>query len=192
MKTMKPTNKIEWILLISGIILLPLFSLYLSCKTSLFYENLTYVGNLAINRKLFILWGILQSLFYFISFWYLYHKLHLQKKWMLPLSGTITILSIIAFLLPYTNHSGDLFSQLHVYGSIGSCIATYWIIIKTIYDCIFYHFDYYVICRKLLFLILSAFGFSIILLGDISTLSELILLDGLNVIFIFMILRINE
>lgn len=190
MKLRKPTNKTEWILTIIGIIILPLFSLYLSSKASLFYENLTYVGNLSINRNLFIIWGILQSLFYFISFCYLYQKLNMQKKWMLSVCTLITLLSIIAFLLPYTNHSGNIISQLHVYGSMCSCIATYVIIIIIINDCIYINFNYYIHSRKLLFLVLTTFTFCIILFGDISTLSELVLLDGLNILFIDMLISI--
>ncbi|NBK96446.1 MAG: hypothetical protein EOM50_00230 [Erysipelotrichia bacterium] len=188
MKLLKPTNKIEWCLCISGLFLLPLFSLYLASQASLFYENLTYVGNLAMNRSLFIIWGILQSLYYFICFYYFTIKTTLLHKNFLYISGFCTLLSIIAFLLPYQNHSADIVSQLHVYGSMLSCIITYIIILYIIKKTADYDYVFFQHSKNIVFLILTMFAFCIILLGDISTLSELILLDGLNLIFLYFIL----
>lgn len=192
MKLEKPVNKKEWLLVFSGLFILPLFSLNLSSKASLFYENLTYVGNLTNNRHLFIIWGILQSVFYFASFYTLYHKLNLQKKHLISLSACLMSISIIAFLLPYSNHGGDILSQLHVYGSMFSCIGTYGMIVYVLTEQANYDFHYFISCRNLLFIILSIFAFCILLLGDISTLSELFLLDGLNLIFIYMILHTKD
>lgn len=189
MKLNTNIKKSEQLLIISGLIILPLLSFYLSSKASLFYENLTYVGNLSSNRTLFILWGIIQSFFYFICFYRLYHKLQMKQKWLISLSLLLTIISIIAFLVPFTNHSGDILSQFHIYGSMFSCLWTYLIIVYTLNDCAKYDFHYFIKCRNLLFLIVSIFAFCIILLGDISTISELVLLDGLNILFIYMLIQ---
>lgn len=188
MKLNMNIKKSKWILIICGLLFLPLLSFYLSSKASLFYENLTYVGNLPSNRSLFILWGIMQSCFYFICFYRLYHKLQMKQKWLISSSLLLTIISIIAFLVPFTNHSGDILSQFHIYGSMFSCLGTYLIIVYTLNDRANDDFDYFIKCRNLLFLIISIFAFCIILLGDISTISELVLLDGLNILFIYMIL----
>lgn len=192
MKTNHKIHKTDYMIMIIGVLILPLFSLYLSSKASLFYENLTYVGNLPKNRIIFIIWGICQSLYYFCCFHLLYKKMHIQKRREYILSLLFTFISIIAFLVPYTNHSSDLCSQLHVYGSMLSCIATYLILIGVINDSASYDFAYFDHCRKLLAAILSAFAFCILLFGDISTLSELILLDGLNILFVYMLLKANE
>lgn len=190
MKLNNKAKKTEWLIIIIGVIILPLCSLYLSSKASLFYENLTYVGNLPSNRGLFIIWGIIQSSFYFICFYKLYHKLQMKEKWQIVVSLVLTIISIIAFLLPFTNHSGDIFSQLHIYGSMFSCLGTYLIMIYILNDCAKYNLYYFIKCRNLLFLIVSIFAFCILLLGDISTISELVLLNGLNIQFVYMLIFI--
>lgn len=167
---------------------LPMLSFYLASKASLFYENLTYVGNLASNRTLFIIWGILQSLFYGASYFYIIQKFNTQNKRLRLLCIFITSMSIIAFLLPYQNHSADILSQLHVYGSMLSCIFSFVLLIQQIIAFATHDLYLFTQAKKGLFMVVSSFAFLILLFGDISSMSELFLLNGLNYLFLYLIL----
>ncbi len=187
MRKQKTNSPLLFIFIAILALLLPALSFYLASKASLFYENLTYVGNLASNRSLFMVWGILQSLCYFIAYLYVTDKFHTRKKSSDILCAMITLISIIAFVLPYQNHSGDIVSQLHVYGSMSSCIFTFVLVMRQIV--LFASIDLYLYekAKTYFLLILSLFAFLIILFGDISTLSELVLLNGLNFLFVYLI-----
>lgn len=187
MKQIRHWTLFQKLWLCIGGVFLPLFSLYLSSKASMFYENLTYVGNLESNRYLFMIWGIVQSLYYLLSYYISATTLHVYNRKLFIVSIIITVISIVAFLLPYQNHSGDIISQLHVYGSMLSCIATFILIIIMLSTLSYYDYVIFEKAKKLILLILSGFAFCILLFGDISTLSELILLNGLNYFFIFLI-----
>ena len=84
----------------------------------------------------------------------------------------------------YPNGSNDLFSQLHVYGCIIATILSWLLYLHLLYDLskknilAFHH------CLQPTLWIVCLFTFVILLFGDISSLAELILLNGLNYLFL--------
>lgn len=155
-------------------------SLYLATRSSLFYENLTYIGNLETYRPIFIVWGVSQSLFY----GFLYYQI--IKKWNLnyPLANGLTFLAIImnilSFLLPYQNHSGDLLSQAHVYMSIGSSVLTLFIILWLTQRMQILEFNIFLRIKNFLFKFVILIGFLAMLLGDFTSIMELVFTNGIS------------
>ena len=174
-------------LIFMGSILLPFLCFYLAFQESLFYENFTYVGNQAEFRSLFILWGCLQACFFFVSYLLILINYNIYSKKYIFFCGVVSFIHISATLSPFTNHSNDFLSTYHVIGSMLACILTYVLVMawcKRISDSEFLLSNQ---VRILLYYILSAFTFTIFILGDISSLSELILVNGLNFVFIYIL-----
>lgn len=165
-------------------LLLLSLSLFLATRDSLFFENLTHVGNQKEWRFLFLFWGILQS-FYFFYLYLMSLKIESQHTLGKTILATIALcLNLAGLLLPYQNGSSDLFSQLHVYGCIIATILSWLLYLHLLYDLskknilAFHH------CLQPTLWIVCLFTFVILLFGDISSLAELILLNGLNYLFL--------
>lgn len=167
-------------------------SILLASQANLFYENLTYIGNLANTRLYFMLWGIALSLFYAYSYYTLYNVIPYAKHKYVPYSILCCVVSIIAFVLPYQNHSGDLLSQLHVYGSMASCIATYIIVAFTLFDASLVERKQTHRIQTLFYAILFISVASILFIGDISSFGELLLLNGLSLVFVYAIYQYKK
>lgn len=179
-------------MIFAGTLLLPVLSLYLGTRASLFYENITYVGNMKQHHLLFIIWGTLNSLYYMGSYLFLIKQLPNISKHHSILCICMTILSILSFLCPYKLHSGDLLSQFHVYGSIIAGAGTLALLMHTtLYAQMFYP-HYFSKIKNMLMMILIISSTLLLTLGDISTLMELVLLNGLNYIFAYIFFTSNK
>lgn len=187
MKTSNISNTTKYIFMIGGILLF-ILSIYMSLKASLLYENLTYVGTIKENHYLFILWGIALSIYYTIGYFLFVVINNCVNKKQILICISICILSILSFLSPYTLHSGDFFSQFHVYGSMLSCTFTFMLLIHTLLQIQFQDLDYFNKIKKIIVAVLCVSMIPLISIGDICTLSEIILLNGIIFIMNYSIL----
>lgn len=168
-------------------ILLASISLYLATRSSLFFENLTYIGNLSQYRPLFLVWGISQSLFYGFLYYQIIKKWHIKNQFISTLTILAIVANIISFILPYQNHSGDLLSQIHVYMSIGSSVLTCFIILWLIQRMQQIDFNLFLEARNKMMIMITLVGFMAILLGDFTSIMELIFTNGISYLLITMI-----
>lgn len=172
--------------------MLGVLSLYLACQSNLFYENLTFVGNKQELRMLFMIWGISLSILYGYAFQLLLKLCHINKQFLLSFAWLCCGVSIVAFLLPYENHSGDILSQLHVYGSMISCIITYLLLLYVIHQLLLIYPQQSMRIQKVAYSILMVSVSSILLIGDISSFAELLLLNGLSFIFMYALVILEK
>lgn len=178
MKNNYMNKKIKYRFMIGGILLFFL-SIFMAFQASILYENLTYVGTIKNNHTFFVVWGILLSLYYTYGY-YLFMKINtvFNKKYFYICIG-ICILSILSFLSPYTLHSGDFLSQFHVFGSMSSCTLSFILFGYTLIQIQFQDMNYYIKIEKSIFTVLFMALIPLIVVGDICTLSEIIILNGL-------------
>lgn len=104
-------------------ILILLLTIILTSRVDLMYENLTGVLILPQYRYFAIIHIILCACFFAYKTLLIYKTLPIQKniyKYIIILTG---ITMIIGSLFPYTINSRDLFSILHVYCSMLSCLS---------------------------------------------------------------------
>lgn len=168
-------------------ITLALLSLFLATRSSLFYENLTYIGNIPTYRPLFLLWGISQSLFYGFLYYQIMQKWLIKNNLVTFFTVLAILMNILSFLLPYQNHSGDLLSQIHVYMSIGSSIITCLILLWLIQKMQTYDFTIFIHARSILLRLITIIGFLAMLLGDFTSIMELVFTNGISFLLITMI-----
>lgn len=191
MKSLKPKTPMERLLFLFAFILIPIFSIILGLQKSIFYENLTYIGNQKEFRLYFQLWGVILSLDYFISFYYLTKKTNVTKPHFVLFAGVLTFLSITSFFLPYQPTQYPQLSNLHVYTSLASSVFT--IVLLTYYVHLFQFVDveYYQRCSKIIhsYLIISAI--LLLGLGDISGILELFMAIFISIFLYYMICSYN-
>lgn len=187
MKKRKKITITKYTLIILGTIILPIFSFYLGSRASLLYENITYIGNMKTYHTPFIIWGILNSLYYMISYLIIISNFPNLKSKTKPICIILTIISILAFLSPYTLRSADFLSQFHVYGSMTSAIGTIMLIIYTIIYGQMYYPEHLTKMKNQLLALAIFCSMLLVTIGDISTLLELILLNGLNYIMAYLL-----
>lgn len=155
-------------------------SFYLATRSSLFYENLTYVGNMNEHRLLFLIWGISQSLYYAFLYMQIIQKKEIKNTVMNIAVACASILNIISFLLPYQNHSGDLLSQIHVYTSIGSSVLTCIILLWLLQSMQTINFNTFLIVRNHFMVLVSIVVFMAFLFGDFTSIMELFFTNGIS------------
>ncbi|MDF9823789.1 hypothetical protein M2475_000194 [Breznakia sp. PF5-3] len=186
MKSLKPENKIEALLFLFAFIILPIFSILLGVQESIFYENLTYIGNQPQYRLLFQIWGITISLDYFFSFYYLTKKTKVYGKRLLPIAAVLSFISILSFFIPYNAHQ-PLLSNLHVYTSLSSSLLTICLIFYYVH---LFQFDepaYYQKCFRCIIAFMIICVTLLLILGDISGILELVMTLFLSVFLYYMI-----
>ncbi len=170
-------------LMMSSALLLLIMSLYLASRGSFLYDNFTFVGNQPSIRPFFILWGLLQSLYAYVLFIKIV-KVYALRKHFILYATIISTMNIIGIVSPYTIHSNDFFSTLHVLCNMGATLASIlltFLVIKQISKSNYVLGMHFFTLLKLL---LAGFSFSFMLLGDIASFGQIILLNGLNALFI--------
>lgn len=193
MKQLKPINKMLLLYFLFGIIILPILSIYLGTRASILYENLTYIGNTLQYRFLFLVWGITLSLFYCFSYFKVVKLYELKQPTYNYLCIIATCLNIIAMLMPFKNHSGDIFSQLHIYTSFMATLLTCLLIYKIVSKLQKTDFLIFLFIRNSILSLISLSTMCILLLGDFSTLLEIIFTNGISFLFYTLLsLKIHE
>lgn len=187
MKFLKPQNKIETLLFICAVFIIPIFSILLGSQESILYENLTYLGNQKDYRLFFQLWGILISLDYLISFLYLMHKTKIIGTRLRIIAIFLTIISILSFFIPYNMETNPFLSNVHVYLSLSSSLLTIFMIIYYIHLFQFINFSYYQKGSKIIYSYIIICVFLLLALGDISGILELVMTIFLGLFLYYMI-----
>lgn len=95
--------------------------IYLTSRMSLVNDNLTTVLQIHEYRLITIIFMILTTIYLAYSFIRLFHQSVDGRRydWLVIVSGLIMIVSIIC---PYYENRHDLWSQIHVYGSLYGCM----------------------------------------------------------------------
>lgn len=182
-----PKTLIERLFALLTLIILPFLSFSLASHSSLFYENLTYIGNKPEHRLLFQIWGVAQSLlfyFYFIYWQTLTKTINRNRH---TIAQIITLVNISSFFIPYSK-SDPILSNLHVYTSLLPSVFTIVIVMYCLKDFQFANPIYFSKNTKLLSLFITLLFLSLFLFGDISTISELLLTNFLNFIFYHLVI----
>lgn len=187
MKLWKPTNTIETILCILAVIVIPVTSLILGLQESVLYENLTYIGNQPQYRLLFQIWGVLVSVDYLVSFYYLTRKTGVYGKRLIPLACVLTIMSISSFFIPYNTEIYPMLSNLHVYASLLSSVFTIFLIIYYVYLFQFIQPVYFEKCFRFMISFIIIAVTLLFVLGDISGILELVMSIFLSLFLYYMI-----
>ncbi len=96
----------NWVFIITGLIIIPIYSLVFIIKDDIFTFTLSIIGNIEGNRKILIMWGIHIALFFLIAIGYLitaYNITSKSTKWLLLISCIFLILTVITPLSPTHN-----------------------------------------------------------------------------------------
>ncbi len=114
--------------------ILPALGIYLSSFANIFYENISYIGNIIGHQYLMYLWGCLSiSYFYFMNYSLLKKIQVLPVQWNYLLFSSC-ILMIISILLPYHPELYPFLSQCHIYtafiGTIPFIFITFFILFQ--------------------------------------------------------------
>lgn len=101
-----------------------ILTVYLSTRFDPMYENITGVASLPQYRSIVIVYTLLTACFFAYKMLKIYKKIpisHLQRYQFIILLTAITM--SIGSLFPYTFNGTDLFSKIHVYCSMMSCLS---------------------------------------------------------------------
>lgn len=187
---MKKTNNLSKII-IGSMLFLGCISLYIATRASLFYRNMTFVGNMPAYRLLFITWGIMQSIFFTSMAFMICDRyfVNTEKQNVKIFILVDTALNIIAYLLPYKHPGGDLLSQLHVYLSFISSALAVCILLYILKRLAFIHPGNFIVCRNQIFTLLMIISFLAMLLGDFTGIMEIVYLNGISIIMYTMLFK---
>lgn len=173
-------------LILAMICILDVCCLFLATRASLFYRNMTFVGNTPQYRWLFVIWGILQS-FFFAFMAFRICKKYQTKKYIYTLTISDTILNIIAYLLPYKHPGGDFISEMHVFLSFITSIFAAIILLLILKEIFYKNYDVFTTCKNILTIFTSIIIFLAMALGDFSGIMEIVFLNGMYLILYTML-----
>lgn len=173
-------------IILAIICILDLCCIYLATRESLFYRNMTNVGNTPQYRWLFVIWGILQSFFFAYMAFQICRK-YQTKKSIYAFVICDTILNIVAYLLPYKYPGGDLISEMHVLSSFYSSIFAVLILVLILKELFYKHYDLFNTCKNILTIFTSIIIFLAMALGDFTGIMEIVFLNGMYFILYTML-----
>ena len=175
--------------IISAILLLGVTSLFLATRSSLFYRNMTYVGNMAEYRILFILWGIVQSIFFTCMAYFIISRYAQGKTCKRLWSFTFLdfLLNVIAYLLPYQHPGGDFISQMHVFLSFNSSALAILILLYIMKLIFTQNYTVFIKVKNQMSILLILIFFLAMLLGDFTGIMEIVFLNGISIILYTML-----
>lgn len=104
-------------------IIIPILTIFVTTRSSLLYENVTYIANHSQYRFLVCILAILLSYHYFSSFKIIFKQTHFKNTLTSKLLLLSTLSITIAFLIPYNPALYPLLSKLHVLFSLGGAIV---------------------------------------------------------------------
>ena len=99
------------------------FTIFITSRANLMYENMTGVATMAEYRLLVIFFTILSSCYFVYKTHKIFHFLFWQKKYIYNIINLTGLTMSLGALCPYTINGQDLFSKLHVYCSMFSSIS---------------------------------------------------------------------
>lgn len=177
--------------IILAIILLGFASLFLATRSSLFYRNMTYVGNMSEYRILFILWGIAQSTFFTCMASFIISRYAQNKDYKLLCILTLSdfVCNVIAYLLPYKHPGGDFISQMHVFLSFNSSVLAVIILLYMMKLLFSQNYTAFIKVKKQMSLLLTIIFFLAMLLGDFTGIMEIVFLNGISIIMYTMLFK---
>lgn len=170
-----------------GLFVIPCLSIFIATRSSLLYENFTYVGNQTRYRPIFIIWGLLLSLHMLVTFFTLLYITKNHKRMYWYLVSLLGLLHATSYVLPYDKSKSLLTSELHVYISISTFVAYIFLLLFYLYK--LNHFYLFISSVKAMISLLVAMFFALLLTGDISSLVELI---NTNFMAIYMIILLKR
>ena len=91
------------------------FTIFITSRANLMYENMTGVATMAEYRLLVIFFTILSSCYFVYKTHKIFHFLFWQKKYIYNIINLTGLTMSLGALCPYTINGQDLFSKLHVY-----------------------------------------------------------------------------
>ena len=100
-----------------------LLTVIMSCQGDLMYENITGVSLKEGMHIWIILYAIVTATFYAYQTYKLYKQLSKPRVWAHIWIVLTAITMIAGSFFPYTINSKDIFSTLHVYCSMSSCLS---------------------------------------------------------------------
>jgi len=101
-----------------------LFTIYLSSRGHLMYENITGVAQIAQYHNIVIIYTIFSACFFAYKMLKIYKHLPLSNQKIYQIIIILTALCMsIGSLFPYMTNGTDISSKLHVYCSMISCLS---------------------------------------------------------------------
>lgn len=137
-------------------ILLIICSIIIGIQAPLLTKNLSYIGNSLRYRGLFVLWGTLSGIHFFISFMTLAHCSKMIIKRFQVYCFVACLLMVLSTIVPYYDDKMPFFSFLHLCAAMGGTS-----IYVVCYYYILLHYQYIDVtfCKK------ASLGYMIILLS---------------------------
>lgn len=104
-------------------LLIFLATIFISSRGNLMYENVTGVSLMEPYHELVIIYTILLACFFAYKVAFIYKHLSIKRPVILFFIYLTGFIMSFGSLFPYTLNSQDLFSMIHVYCSMISCIS---------------------------------------------------------------------
>lgn len=185
---MKESKYKEWFL--AGIIY-PLYSFWFGTRASLFYENLSYVGNLDENRIHFMSWALLTIVTIYIGFKkclkYAIFKNQLKKA-----MQSAALLLILAVTFPYLPDNYPFSSFIHLIFSMSApllILGTSGLLLQDL------NMNYSAItsCYRLLYMVIATTSLGIYFYyRSVNTLVEIFISISLSILLLHLGNRLEE
>ncbi len=148
-----------------------LATIFMASRADLMYENISIVASIPKYHLLTIIYTFICSLFFAYKMYMLYKKFYHPHKFCLPLIIIAAIAMLIGSLFTYG--SSTLYSQIHVYTSILSCIIFLFLLFIYMYYMSIDYIQVYLKCYRQFYLSINILAIIVVVIGRINGIIEI-------------------
>lgn len=152
--------------------LIIVLTIFIASRADLMYDNISYVASLPHYRIMVVAYTFICSLFFAFKMYQIYKKFHYIYKFCIPLIIIAAFSMAIGSLFTYG--ASPLYSNIHVYTSIISCIIFLFLLCIYMYFLSIDYVNIYLKCHHYFYFSINILLVLIVVMGRINGIIEIV------------------